>query len=260
MFESILLEKEQEELLFILVEATRNVPQQQRQKFYAITSVGSTLSHILHPGFANNDTQAYMGDIEILGHQGLLALTYGDHQSVRFDVTPLGFRYYEYLKQRAGQPIQQIEAQSRNYLEGDLFQRKYPQAYQKWSDAESMLWSSESEQQLTTIGHLCRESLQEFATALVEQYKPINIDQNTAHTVARIKAVLETQRERLGTTLVPFLDAMLVYWGTVNDLVQRQEHGGQKEGQPLIWEDARRVVFQTGVVMFEISTGLARIS
>jgi hypothetical protein len=49
------------------------------------------------------------------------------------------------------------------------------------------------------------------------------------------------------------LKALLAYWGTVNDLVQRQEHGGQKEREPLKWEDGRRVVFQTAVVMFEIA-------
>ena len=45
-----------------------------------------------------------------------------------------------------------------------------------------------------------------------------------------------------------FLDALLTYWGTVSDLVQRQEHGAKKEGEPLMWEDARRVVFQTAIV------------
>ena len=30
-----------------------------------------------------------------------------------------------------------------------------------------------------------------------------------------------------------FLDALLAYWGTVNDLVQPQEHGGQREGEAL---------------------------
>jgi hypothetical protein len=39
-------------------------------------------------------------------------------------------------------------------------------------------------------------------------------------------------------------------------LVQRQEHGAQKEVTPLTWEDARRVVFQTCVVMYEINRAL----
>jgi hypothetical protein len=45
---------------------------------------------------------------------------------------------------------------------------------------------------------------------------------------------------------------LLAYFGTVSDLIQRQEHGAQKEGEGLMWEDARRVVFQTALVMFEL--------
>ena len=48
----------------------------------------------------------------------------------------------------------------------------------------------------------------------------------------------------------------MTYWGTVSDLVQRQEHGAQREGKQLVWEDARRVVFQTANVMFEIDRSL----
>jgi hypothetical protein len=258
MFENILLEKEHEELLCILVEAARNVPREQRHKFWAANE--SYQSVIKHGGLPNGQGHAYMGDIEALGRVGFLALTYyEDRELVQFDITPLGFRYYAYLKQRDGQPIQRIEAQSRNYLNSDLFQRKYPQAYQKWASAETLLWSSDSEQQLTTVGHLCRESLQEFASALVDQFQPPSVDPDKAHTVARIRGVLDMLATRLGTTQKPFLEALLSYWGTLNDLIQRQEHGGQKEGHPLIWDDARRVVFQSAVVMIEISKNLEQI-
>jgi hypothetical protein len=74
--------------------------------------------------------------------------------------------------------------------------------------------------------------------------------------VARIRSVLQQHAAKLGTTAAPFLDALLVYWGTVSDLVQRQEHGAQKEGRPLVWEDGRRVVFQTAIVMFEVDRTL----
>jgi hypothetical protein len=69
--------------------------------------------------------------------------------------------------------------------------------------------------------------------------------------------VLDQHRPRVGTTAAPFLVALLAYWGTVSDLVQRQEHGAQKEGGPLVWEDGRRVVFQTAIVMFEVDRALS---
>jgi hypothetical protein len=195
-----LLEKEQEELLCILVEAARNVSRERRHKFWAADVDQSYQSVIKHGGLPNGQGHAYLGDIETLGHVGLLVMTNVDRGLVQFDITPLGFRYYAYLKQRDGQPIQRIEAQSRSYLNSELFQRKYPRAYQKWANAEALLWSSDSEKQLTTVGHLCRESLQEFASALVDQFQPTDVDPDKAHTVARIRAVLDMLAARPGIT------------------------------------------------------------
>jgi hypothetical protein len=194
------------------------------------------------------------GDIKTLRRAGLIAVF-----DATFEITTQGFAYYKRMKEREGQPAQRIESNSRNYLEAATFQQKYAKAYQKWSDAEGMLWGSDSERQMTTIGHLCREAIQEFAAALVSQYQPTNVDVDKAHTVARIKAVLNSCASKLGTSEKPFLDALIAYWGTVSDLIQRQEHGGQKEGTPLAWDDARRVVFQTYVVMLEIGRSFARL-
>ena len=36
--------------------------------------------------------------------------------------------------------------------------------------------------------------------------------------------------------------------------IQRQEHGGQKEGHQLTWADGRRVVFHVAAVMYEFAT------
>jgi hypothetical protein len=46
------------------------------------------------------------------------------------------------------------------------------------------------------------------------------------------------------------------YWEALVDLVERQVHGAQKEGQALTWEDARRIVFQTMAVMYEVDRAL----
>lgn len=64
--------------------------------------------------------------------------------------------------------------------------------------------------------------------------------------------MLDKKKSDLGGTEHEFLKAYISYWGTVNDLVQRQEHGAQKEGEKLIWEDGRRVVFNTMVLMYEV--------
>jgi hypothetical protein len=157
-----------------------------------------------------------------------------------------------------GQPLERLTHTVRQYVSADAFQRKHPTACSKWVDAETRLWVTDAASQFTTIGHLCREAVQAFTSDLIEQYHPADADPDPTRTIARLRSVLTLLAPLLGTTQKPFLDALVVYWGTVNDLVQRQEHGAQKECQPLVWEDARRVVFQTAVVMFEIHSTLAR--
>jgi hypothetical protein len=250
----VLLEREQEELLRALVEASRNISSDQRVQFMYARTLGS--SDIQHPGLPGQRLPTYEGDIDVLAAEGLLSVA-AHRSGIRiFDVAPRGFAAYEELHRRTEASARQVEEELVRYLDSDSFRRSYPEAYAKWAEAAKRLWASDSRPDLTTIGHLCREAMQAFATALVDRHQPPHVDTDKVRDVARIRAVLEQHRPRLGTTTAPFLDALLVYWGTVSDLVQRQEHGAQKEGSPLIWEDGRRVVFQAAIVMFEVERAL----
>jgi hypothetical protein len=100
---------------------------------------------------------------------------------------------------------------------------------------------------------LCREALQEFAASLADLKRVDVSNIEPAKTVSRLKAVLAGRAATLGTSEAAFLEALVSYWGTVSDLVQRQEHGAQRERGPLVWEDARRVVFQSCVLMYEVT-------
>jgi len=255
-FGDIVLEQEQKALLVMLVEAARNVPRDQRQKFWVAQAAGGDIC--IHAGLPGGSANTYMGDFEILANERLLNLSYSPSGTPQFDVTPLGFAYYDYLKKQTGQPAQRVESSIKGHLSADEFQRKYSLAYKKWCEAEDLLWVSDSETQLKTIGHLCREAIQEFATALVERFQPADVDDNKAHDVNRMKSVLQLRASRLGDTERSFLDALLEYWKAVSSLVQREEHGGQREGRSLVWEDGRRVVFQTVVVMFEVDKAVVR--
>jgi hypothetical protein len=251
---AISLEQEQEELLKALVEASRNVPRDQREEFHHLTDGDG--SSIMHPGLPERQMRVHDGDIHILEAEGLVLVTQIGRWHRSFVVTPQGSALYEEMQRRSGAPTQQVEETLMRYLDSDAFQRAHPAVYRKWAEAAELLWKSDSQQQLTTIGHLCREAMQAFATGLVDRHEPPGVDTDTAHDVARMRALLDQHRPRLGTTAAPFLDALLTYWGTVSDLVQRQEHGAQKEGHVLIWEDGRRVVFQSIVVMFEVDRAL----
>ena len=251
MLDLIMLEPEQKELLAYMVETIRSVPRDKREMFIVVrTFPGDSL---IYPSLDNRqDKDIFIGDLEVLARNGLVSMSYDRNVFV----LPLGFQYYEFMKRGAGESVANITAEIKTYIEIGDFHKKYPVAYEKWLEAEGKLWSSDSESQSTVIGHLCREAFQEFVTELVNKFNPPDVDPNKAHDISRLKSALAIRSGQIGKTEEPFLKAMIDYYGAVDDLVQRQEHGGKIEGQQLIWEDARRVVFNVAFVMFEIDRAI----
>jgi hypothetical protein len=253
MFESLFLEKEQKELLVALVEASRNVQSDPRRAFILTQGLNEG-DRVRHPGLPGGNVKIYLGDLRALADAELLIFSQRD----MFDLHQRGFQYYEHLKRQTAAPIRRVETEITGYLATERFRKTYAEAYQKWSEAEAMLWKSDSESQFTTIGHLCSEALQEFTDTLIRKFQPPKIDPDKSHTVSRLRAVIDLHSEQLGDKIESLLHVLVTYWGTVSDVVQRQEHGAAKEKEPLVWEDGRRVVFQTLIVMYEIDRALLR--
>ncbi len=252
------LTEEQDKTLVLLVEAERQLSRGDRRPFIATRSpkLGSGIIcyQVHHAGIVGGKLQIYPADLDELETQKLIRYIPPHHS--QFDVTSNGYEMYSEIKERAGLPLGEIESSMKTYLDDDLFQQHFQKAYEKWSKAAHEVTSPQAETLLTQIGHNCREAMQEFAANLIERIQPPNPDSDKAHTVARVKAVLNFKRTNIGDAKHAFLEALIVYWGTVNDLVQRQEHGLNKQGTALLWEDARRVVFHTGIVMYELGRAL----
>ncbi len=251
-FDSILLEDEQRHLFEEMVAAARNVPRERRQKFHAVAIANSYQSLLLHEGLPRDHPGAFPGDLETLARAGVLAHSIGAH-GPEYDVTPLGYRYFELLQLAKGSPVQRVEKTTRSFLDTERFAKAYPLSHRKWLEAERLLWSPEAADKVTTIGHLCREALQEFVDALAVAAGQSAVA-DKAKTIARMKAVFAAKS--VSGAVGAHLDALLVLVGTLNDLVQRQEHGATKEGQQLRWEDGRRLVFLTLVVLTECDHAL----
>lgn len=249
----------QQQLLIDLVEAERRIPQDQRTHFLVLDTEGPPGVQLCHDGWLQRDRRVFEGDIDSLARAGLISMSRVSGRHEGFYVTEPGFSYCGKLAMGRTEPVRRAEAIPMEYIKSTEFQRKYPIAYAKWSQAEAMLWPSHSEQSLTTIGHLIREAMQEFATALASRVAPSALDPDPARTVTRLRASLTVVASRLGATEKPFLDALLAYWGTVSDLVQRQEHGAQREQGSLRWRDARRIVLQAAIVMFEIDESVSLV-
>lgn len=244
-------------LLSELVEAARKQPRDQRQPFYMMPVVHTHNYQIIHPGFGADHSGAYPGDVDLLVRAGLL-LARRENNHFVIDITPAGFEEYAAQHKAASSPVAAVEAEMRALLDSAAFRQLHRGSFGKWSEAANLLWNADGTAQLTTIGHLCREAMQAFAAELIARFNPSNPPADPTKTVDRIRSVLQAKLSSSAKSA--FLDALLNYWGTVNDLVQRQEHGGLKEGEALVWDDGRRVVFQTMNVMYEISHHLNAIN
>jgi len=241
------LDSKQNALLVAMVDAFRSTPR--RQSFHCF---GVETSHdyvVSHPGISKDFEGAYPGDLSVLQAEGLITSTATGRRQLSVDLTPKGIEYASLLRQRTVDPITHVEESIMTLLSPGILNTRYPAATQKWEEARQVLWSKNAMDHLSTIGHLCRECLQEFAFALAQQ-KGIQVDRkDIAQTVTTIKSVLGSST--IGAADKPFLKALLDYWGTLSDLVQRQEHAGAKEGRPVSLADAKRVVFHTALVMYE---------
>ena len=250
-----MLEEEQEELLGRFVESHRSAPKEARSYFIASESMGSTQATFIHGMVTGLNFQGSRADAEVLADAGFLRLTFGSHGDPLFYVTPEGIARYE-ARMTSSPPVAAVESTIREFLSQAELKKSHSVALAKWEQAEQLLWAADSAQQLTTIGHLCREALQEFAQSLAIQHKVDVSGINPAKTVSRLREVLAARGGKLGSTEKPFLDALVAYWGTLSDLIQRQEHGALREGDALVWEDGRRVVFQTCVLIYELARAL----
>lgn len=245
----MLLEPEQERLLGTLIEASRTVAERSERWFLMVAVMTGTT---VEGGGLQEPLEVEDDDVEDLIDAGLLRVGRRTEGMIEFRVKPEGERYYADMKTRAGEPVREVEEDARSYLGSKSLRTRYPAAYQAFSEAERLLWGPDSQRRLTAVGHHAREALQEFATALVDHHRPAGINPNPAATLDRLSAVVNMHRGLLGEGRSKFLDALFGYWREVNTIVQRQEHGGQKEGEELVWEDARRVVLHTAVVMIEV--------
>lgn len=246
------LEREHEDLLTLLVEATRSVPRQARSPFLLVKTMGGQF--LIHDGLPGQP-EVSESDLQDLVEAGLLRRRTGSKGTPRYEVRPQGFTYYDRLKRQYSCQVERVQDEVRRYLDADAIPSTYRPAVAKWQRADDLLWSADPEAQLTNIGHICREAMQEFAQALVERLRPPdgdNLPSDPQKTVVRIRGCIKHLARRTGKSEAAWLDALIVYWGTVSDLAQRQEHGAEKEGEELVWEDARRLVFHSILVMYEL--------
>lgn len=231
-----------------MVEAGRDLPREQREWVMIRYGRGAFLD-----GPVIGRVDVAEGDLAMLERAGLI---YATRYSARdnnptYVVTPEGREHFYAMQD--SDPMARQEDELKRFLESERFKSAYPRSAAKWTEADALLWRADSEREFTTIGHKVREAFQEFATEAVDRYAPPEVETNPALVNKRLGAIIAMLLPKLGQRRADLLTTLGDYSEATLAVVQRQEHGAQKEGNHLTWQDARRVVFHAASVMYEFA-------
>jgi len=167
--------------------------------------------------------------------------------------------------------FERIEEYLCAYLEEGRFTSRYPRAEQRWSDAWAMLWRANSTDKVVAVANEAREVMSEFVAALVDLHGPHQADPGSTGTLEgrtgmlesrtgileRLSAVIEMYRPALGDSRCGLLQTLFDYWQALGDAVQHHhEHRAGRVLGRLTWEDGRRVIVLTAIVMVEVDRSL----
>ncbi len=154
-------------------------------------------------------------------------------------------------------PMEKVLAESRVKIGSEAFAAAFPGAYQPWADAAKLLYGENASEELTTIGHKVREASQAFAAAAIIKFGADDAPEDVKLVKKRLGAVIAHNRYYISDAKRKVLEDLGDLWESTVDLIQRQEHAAQKEGEPVSFEDGRRVVNLTMFLMLEFATILA---
>lgn len=250
------LRPQQEELLERLLDALAGHGDDPPPILFLETQDGAVLR------VGRRELRVSPSNVRELADAQLLRLVPSSPHIATVDVRPAAYTYAATRAQRAGAAPDQVEAEVRRFLEGQAFTRRHPEAAKAWSAAMAALWSATTPGDFDNLGGQSRVAMQQFVGSVIEAYgSPANMDPDVAKTRNRMRAVIGHHRAAIGDTAAELLDALLGYWSAAIESVQQLHKASQLEGRrPLSWEDARRAVFQTGLVMYEIDRTLQQRS
>jgi hypothetical protein len=155
--------------------------------------------------------------------------------------------------------FERVEDYLRAYLEDERFRSIHPLACGRWVVAWEMLWCADTRAKVLAVGHRAREAMQAFASSLLEQWIPTELDAHWPQELAAgspgpnpldgLLRVIGAYGQELAEERHGLLLRLLDHWRALLDQVQRHER--QLADERLSWEDGRRLVLFTALVMVE---------
>ena len=163
--------------------------------------------------------------------------------------------------------FERIEDYLRAYLESERFRSNHPLACGRWVVAWEMLWCADSRAKVIAVGQRARTAMLAFCSSMVDRCAPLTMDANWPELLAGtprrpepvdgLAAITEGCRRELGEERCAILQSLLDDWRSLLEQVERHGRDSQPAGERLRWEDGRRLVLFTALVMVETDRSFA---
>ncbi|MCW3026968.1 MAG: hypothetical protein JWN81_179 [Solirubrobacterales bacterium] len=163
--------------------------------------------------------------------------------------------------------FQRIDEYLRAYLEDERFRSAHPLAYGRWLVAWEMLWCADTRARVIAVAHRTPAAMQAFASSLLERCTPLAMDPHWPDLLADgsrrpdpldgLTSVADAYREQLGEDRSELLGGLLEHWRALLLGVRRHDDRSQPPAERLHWEDGRRLVLFTALVMVEFDRSFA---
>jgi hypothetical protein len=243
------MDPEIEDLLVQLAQASLAVPRPQR-RFFVSRPLGTGGPHVPGGGLPGS-LEAADQDLRELRRAGLIEATnLNVRGTYEFFVTQAGYARVDRIRERVD-PVTNAGQTALDYIQNVDFEARHPLARNKFRVAVQYAYEDPCGH-ATRIGHDCREALQAFAEDLVQER---NLRPEKSGTYAALEAVVKHHAADLGHRKLELLEALNQLWKAASGLAQRQEHGASKD-ESLDPDDARRLVWYVGLVMYELDRTL----
>lgn len=199
----------------------------------------------------HDETPVERSDLEQLAVKSYLHLR-EPSGTLFVSVTAEGHAYYE-DHQRERHPPEQLAMRVREYVDTTAAVA-YPEAAVRLQEAAAELWSARQDADVTPVGFKCREAVQSFAQTYYARFYPRAAAEPLAKekTGDLVSKVVRHLQEERGEKDTAFDDALYQFWRRLIDLNQKVVHDVTTPDRPLSWEDGRRVLLYSYLLIGEL--------
>lgn len=188
------------------------------------------------------------GALQDLTTWGLLHLAFGGRGTPNYRVSAEGLRFYRWLLDEAGSPVDQLEQDVRRTIDSASFSEAHPGGAHHLREAFALLWEGRTDDQVVSeIGDHLRKSLMDVASDVVgaagEQERPVQrlgiyIDSRG----------LSAREAEVARQLVEFVRVVLRLDHRLNHIRDEADQGEPETS----WDEIRRAAFTTAFACSEL--------